>query len=627
MIRSWFGKYLITWLALSTLCTFFLVSECFAQDPLTVAAPLAPVRNKTIEPNQTLAGKIKYQTPLKKGTIASLGNQQIQLGKTSTTPLKAVARVAFKPINKYTNIVNQRAIIGKTILSKPVILDEAIEFEDSFVLRKSMTITVLNPKEMKQISPTFKSYLSRQKHSKRIDFNALDPESKKGLSELMKTVNSLEPGDPIRKAAAKGKQAVLDAIAAGKGELTIEDTIVVPKFIPKPVKGITMYPGVQNGRLNFKKLQPVSLPVLKELNRVSPPVKFVPVTQLETKPLQMMPKDPKMPEYSKSGKHTFTAEFLTGFTRGHSWQWERKWSYNSGFFRVTIGGGYGFGLRVPVRATGELSPTNIYRYDVRDNLDNLQGRMTAQTLDADENYYKRTGMSPSKIFRGNEVVLEQQLGFGFKLRALWKDLAHKPFNGFGLNYSQNARPPWGANCTNCGFHIPIPPEITQTTLEFSVMTGFVQTGFHVNGTGKAILKFTPFYNGNPASSVSMMFDKPGYKPFNLHLPRLSPPSGQDLVSQQFGFKLSEPTYRMGLSITPEVRVGVNAGYKNFSRTFATEWIPLNMLELKMGTIELHTHEGTKPDYTFTEGIKTFKKIKKAKFDPKKTKQMPKLKIN
>ncbi|MCP3876080.1 MAG: hypothetical protein GY699_23395, partial [Desulfobacteraceae bacterium] len=404
-------------------------------------------------------------------------------------------------------------------------------------------------------------------------------------------------------------------------------TIVVPKRIPLPLKGVTMYPSFQNGTLNFKKLRPVTLPILKELNRVPQKTMLKPMTNIKMKQLTMAPKDPNLSEFHTSGKHYFSGEFLAGFTKGHSWQWERKWKYTSGFFRVTIGGGYGFGLRVPVRARGELSPTKIYNYDKRDKQFNAQGKIMVETLNADENYYKRTGLNHSKLFRGNEVVLEYQMGFGFKLRALWKDLAKKPFSGTGLNYSQNAKPPYGANCTSCGFHIPIPPEITRTTLNFSVMTGYVQTGFHVNGTGKAFFTFTPLINNQPTHAVNLMFDRPEYKTFNIRLNPLSPPSGKDQITQKFGFKIDNLVYRMGMSITPEVRVGVRAGYKSFSRSFNTEWIQLNMFKLRMGTIQLYTHEGTRKDYTFNEGIKTFKKIPAKSKDPRKMKKMPKMKIN
>ena len=70
-----------------------------------------------------------------------------------------------------------------------------------------------------------------------------------------------------------------------------------------------------------------------------------------------------------------------------------------------------------------------------------------------------------------------------------------------------------------------------------------------------------------------------------------------------------------------------AGYKSFSRTVATNGNPLNSFRLRMGTLQLNTHEGIRPDYTFTNGKKTFKKIPGDKFDPKKIEQVSKLKIN
>jgi hypothetical protein len=600
----------------------------WAEKPSFTAAPLAPGIHQNMELNQTLAVKMKFQKPLKKGTISSFASQQVQLGGQTTAPLKMIADTAFKPLNRYTDMVSQKAVVGKTILSKPVVMDEVVEFDDSFILRKSTTVNVLDPEQMQRISPTFRSFLARRGKVEKVSVRVLDPDSRRGLADLMKIIHTLDPADPIRQAAQKGDQAVLDAIMEGKGELTIEDTIVIPKMIPMPVKGVTMYPSFKDGRLNFKQLQPVRTQVLKDLSRVTPPPSApVPMTHIPMQQMTMVPKNTNTPELSKTGKHYFTAEFLAGFTKGHSWQWERRWKYRSGFFRVTIGGGYGFGLRVPVLAQGEISPTKIWRYDVHDARDKIEGKMTVTTLDANESFYRKTGLSPSKLFRANEVVLEYQMGFGYKLRALWKDLAHKPFGGYGINYSQNARPPFGEHCANCGFRVPIPPEITRTTFDYSVMTGFVQTGFHVSGSGKVFFKFTPYVDDNPANSTSLMFNGPGYQPFEFSLLRLTPPQGKEMVSGSFGFKISDLVYRMGLSITPEVRVGVSAGYKGFSRTFTTNWIALNMFKLRMGTVQLYTHEGTRPDYTFTGGSKTYKKIQTEKFDPKKAKLIPKLKTN
>ena len=606
--------------------TLFTTGICFARQNLTLAAPLAPGKIKILEPNMILSSKIKHQKPITKGKISSFANKPVQLGDKTIAPLGSIAKIAFKPLNRYAGRLTQRAKIGKTILSKPIVLDEAVEFDDSFVIRKSTTVVVLDPAEMRRISPTYNSFLS-QRSAKKVSVTELDAESRKGLSNLMKHLSALDPENPIRQEAAKGEQAVLDAILEGKGELTIEDTIVVPKRMPLPVKGVTMYPTFKNGMLNFKILKPVTLPVLKELNRVPQRTVLKPVTKIKMRPLTMVPGNPNIPEFNTSGKYSFTAQFLAGFTKGHSWQWERKWTYTSGFFRVTIGGGYGFGLRVPVQAKGELFPTRIYNYDKRDKEFNARGKIMVETLDADENYYRRTGLAGSKLFRGNEVVLEYQLGFGYKLRALWKDLAKKPFSGIGLNYSQNARPPWGASCTSCGFHIPIPPEITRTTLNYSVMTGFVQTGFHVNGSGKAFFAFTPLYNDTPSNTIRLMFDHPQYKSFNIRLYPLTPPSGENQITQKFGFRLNNLVYQMGLSVTPEVRLGVKAGYKNFSRAFTTDWIELNMFRFRMGTVQLYTHEGTRQEFIYNKGVKTFKKIPEKTKDPRKMKQRPKLKTS
>ncbi|MCP3876585.1 MAG: hypothetical protein GY699_26040, partial [Desulfobacteraceae bacterium] len=265
--------------------TLLSMGTCLAaQQNLKIAAPLATGNLKAVEPNMILNSKVRNQKPLFKGKISSLANKPVQLGDKTTAPLGSIANVAFKPLNRYTGILNQKAKVGKTILAKPIVLDEAIEFDDSFVMRKSTTVIVLDPSQMKRISPTYNSFLSKRT-TRKATIAQLDPESRRGLADLKKNLAALNPNDPIRKAAARGDQAILDAILEGKGELTIEDTIVVPKRIPLPLKGVTMYPSFQNGTLNFKKLRPVTLPILKELNRVPQKTMLKPMTNIKMKQL------------------------------------------------------------------------------------------------------------------------------------------------------------------------------------------------------------------------------------------------------------------------------------------------------------------------------------------------------
>jgi hypothetical protein len=603
-------RYLFSVLVFLLACVF----SANAQSPVNPSGPAAPAGFRTIEPGSIVSAMLKFQKPVFRGSISSVSKKSVQLGHGTTMKLGKIAAMSFKPLDRYTTRLQRLAIPGRTILFKPVVHDEAVEFDDSFVLRKSTTVVVLDPAKMKQVSPGYKSFLNRQQ-IKTMSVAALDPESRKGLSDFMKHIDRLDPRNPLRLAAARGQQEVLNAILAGKGEFTIEDTIVVPKFIPKQLKGMTMYPSIRNGSLNFKALQPVRLPLLKQLGRVSGRHHAIQPGKIKMQHMAMAQQTGNKPKFTISGKKYFTAEFLAGFTRGHSWQWERKWKYPSGFFRATIGGGYGFGLRIPVRASGDLSPTRIYTFDKKDRSVDVHGRLKVDVLDADAAYFKRTGLPESELFRGNEVVLEYQLGFGYKFRALWTDVLYRPFSGTGLNYSQNARPPWGKGCANCGFHIPIPPEVTRTSLGYSALKGFVQTGFHVNGTGAVYFYFAPVRNNIAANPVRLKFENSNYHPFTIRLAPLALPGNQNMISENFGFRLNKMAYRMGLDITPEVRVGIQAGYKNFSRTFTTDWIELNMFRIGMGSVQLSTHKGTRHEFVFNQGIKTFRKMKTKNTNP------------
>ncbi len=604
---------------------------------VSLAAPVAYGKKKAA-PAKTAAGgsdesevtaaKLKRQTPLATGNLSKFKKKTIKTGKNKSVKLETLTKAAFGDQDQFAVQVGKKANVGKAILAKPVVRDEVTEFDDSFMITKSTTIVVVDPKKLKKDSPQYRDFLS-QRAAKKVSVASLSKSEKKGLKDFFKNVGKLSPNDPLRQAAAKGEQAVLDAIVEGKGELTVEDTLIVPKDLSPPEDGQVLYPVFKNGVLDYSKMKPAKSRAMKAMAasaRAQGSKAKVTNAAAGNVPKKTTLAKTEPPPGGKQtvlreGEHRFTEEFMAGFTVGNSWQWERKWTYTSGFFRITVGGGYGFGLRVPIRVSGELAPEKIVVYRKNDQAVSASGKVSVETLDANEAYYREVGLSNSQLFRGKEVVLEYMFGYGFKFRALWKDVIKKPFTAKGINYSQDAKPPLGANCASCGFSIPIPPEITSTKFNYKALTGFLQVGVRVSGNGKVLLDYRDILGRETSgNSRNLTFNSTQPKNISVNIPKLALAEGSTEISKRYGFTLDHLRYQLGVTITPEVRLGIKVGYKDFSRTFNTDWYRLDLFRVHIGNIELRRHEGTTREYTYNGGKKTFLKYQKtaaANSDPMK----------
>lgn len=589
-------------LCLSLLLSIYFVSPAGSAD-LAAVKPLAPATFQLEESNKVLATKYALQKPVTVGNAAQFKNQQVMIDQKTTVTLGTLTAKAFKPQVDFAKKLQVPGVVGGAILSKPIIQDEVTEFDDAFVVRRATTINVVNPQALKKASPEYRKFMGKRSN-KRILLNKLSPESVAGLDHYMKEVlPKLPANDPIRLAAVNGPQAILDAIRDGKGMLTIEDTIMVPKLVmPMSPQGVAMYPKFnQNGVLTLKKPIQMQTFTVKPMQLAAPPAKLAPAP-LAKKQLQMVKRN--VP-FEASGNHNFSEEFLAGFTKGHSWQWEQRWSYTSGFFRVTVGAGYGFGLRVPFTVSGAFSPTNIIINDRADRTIDIRGQLQVDVFDANSDYYRRVGLPQSKVFAGDEFVTEMQFGFGYKFRALWKDIAYKKFVGSGVNYSQSFTPPFGHCNNNCGIRIPIPAELTRTEFDVAALEGEVQIGLHLSGKGQVGMDFNRLIDGQPIGKARFNFKNTNAKNTTFRLDRIDTETNVDKAQARYGFMLDNLNYRLGLTVTPEVRLGVVAGYKDFSRTFYTDWLPLNFYTIRLGTINLGSHEGTPSNYIYADGLKSF----------------------
>ncbi|NOZ10432.1 MAG: hypothetical protein GXP09_05270 [Gammaproteobacteria bacterium] len=563
-----------------------------------LSAPL--LKLKRIDADALLVKRLQLQRPIKQGAFARFSNKKVMVGDGTQASLGDIARKVF---SVQRNFSAELARVRPGVLVKqPIVTEKVYELKNVYVLYRSTRINVAKPKDLAKKSPQFKQYLGTA-GKKPPRMKSLDADSRRGLEAFKKELAKRPASDPLKKAAQGGDNALLVAIAKGQGELEVIDTLIVPKQTLPLINGKLQLPRFDNGVLNFNRFQPLTYGAFRGIQGV----------QLGTdrlaRGLANLPTQrplPTRPGVRKSGEFGFSKKFLAGFTRGNAWEWERRWNYPSGFFRVTIGAGYGLGMRIPIELRGKVKPTTIKVKDTRDREVSFDANLSATTRDANEAFYLATGLERSKLFKGKEAVLEVRFGFGYKLRAIWKDLKYQRYRSYGINYSQDFRPPFG-NCRDCGFRIALPPELTRTRFDFAVLSGYAQAGFKLSGKGEVQFDYEPFIGDRKLGKRRVSFKDDRVQRVETRLPVVSR-QGNAPAEWRYGFTVSDPRYRIGLTLTPEVKLSARAGYKWFSRRFSTGWMSLNALRINLGNVTFNRHAGTTRQYRYANGRKEYKRI-------------------
>jgi len=536
------------------------------------------------------------------GNISKFAKKKIKTAKGKTVSLGQLTKAAFTEQDVLFSQLKKKGLVGKALLMQPKVRDNVAETKDAYVITKSVSFTVTDPNALKKSSPVYKSFLGKA-GQKKIALSSLDKQEKAWLNKRIAEASKLPDGSPLKKFAKKGQQAFLNAMSEGMGELSVTDTLIIPKDFTPFSKG-TVAPVITNGIIDYSKTKPFKSAVMKALNtpaKSSAKMDEETISKALAKIAKVTP-PADHPIIKRSGEDSFVADFMAGETYSGGWFWEKKWKFYAGFFRVSAGGGFGFGIRIPIRVEGKIKPTSIIVYKDRDSAINTRGDIKVSVLDADKKFFKDVGISTNQIFDGKEIVLTYYSGLGCKLYLFGKDVVKIPFAGKYIDYSQNALFPLGKGNSSTGFHIPVPPEITNTTMDFNkYISGFVQFGLHVNGTGIVDLNLQELKNHKRGSkSTDLTFNNAGQKTFKIKLDARSS-QGDDY----YGFRLNNPQYKLDLTLIPEARIGVRVGYKKFHRSFTTKWVEFKIFAVHPGMITFRQHSGTPYSFTWDKGKKTF----------------------
>jgi hypothetical protein len=577
----------------------------------TVAARTAPDNDQTL-----LSARTALSAPASRTRIAALGNLSVQTGDNLTQSVRDIVVESFAEQQTFADrLASPELVRSGALVALPEVDDEVLVFDDVYVVRRSTTIVVKDPARVARESELYRNFIGDRATIAAQPAEALDAQELAGMRAFIANeVGSLGANDPIRAAAAAGEQALLGAIAAGLGELTVEDTLIVPRVAGIARGAEVRLPTVRNGLLDLRNAAPVQSPSIAAIAVAPTAPARQPLAAARLAPQRASPATPEAPQRAteprteSSGKEEFTAEFLLGVTSAGNFQWERKWIFPSGYFRLTLGAGFAFGYRVPVVADATVEPTYGLIQDTADKRVVIATRSSVRTVNAGSAFYERAGLPASQVQGGDELLLAANVGWGYKFRALWKDLAQQPYTAIGVSLSQGFEPP-RAGLPNqwTDFGVELDPKTTKISYDGTFLSGSASLRFLGKTWGSVSVDMETLADGK-AQTTTKIVPAAQSKSVNITLDPIPLRQGQTTQTRPFGVRLVNPSYTGRVVLVPGLKFSFGAGYKQFKRTFSTPWINLANLTIDTGATTLPPHPGTPSSSSWNEGEKIFRRI-------------------
>ncbi len=601
--------------------------------PAAAQQRISTVRSNDSDDNLVTARQAVSQ-PSQRLSIGGLGSRSVRTGDNTTQSLRDIVVESFKEQETFANRMNKAELVTAGALAAlPEIDDEVLVFEDAYVIRRSTTIIVRDPDKVARESTLFRNYIGErtprkpQRTPQRSIRQAvsLDAEERAGLQNFIATeAGNLHPDDPIRAAARRGEAALLDAIEAGFGTLTVEDTLIIPRVAGIDQGQDIRIPTIRNGVLDLKSPEPVRNLSFKGPS-VPPSPTPKPQLAVQATPAPTKPqRAPSKPKIESSGEKEISAEFLLGATRAGNYQWERKWSFPSGFFRLTLGAGYAFGYRVPVIAEATVEPTRGFIQDYSDKKVIIGTRAKVTTVNGSASFYERAGLAGNQVKNGHELLLEANVGYGYKFRALWRTIRHRPYTAIGVSLSQSFKPPSVNVANSADFGVSLDPKTTKISYDGTFISGSASLRFLGRAWGGVSINLQTLADNNVQTTKKITAALAGMQavggsgtPVKITMDPIPLSQGQRTQIRNFGVRFTDPTYKGRIVIVPGLRFSFGVGYKRIKRTFSTSWINLSNLTIDTGNMTLKQHAGTRSSYTWDEGEKIYRWIPEPESGPRK----------
>lgn len=554
-----------------------------AQPSHATPGPPAPVVSA---PSQGFRGRqFAGEVPVYQGPLGGMAKRTVVLPDKRTLTVGELGKSMFKDQQRFEAEI--KAAPADALLGPVKVEEVAQEYAHAYVLTRTVSLVVADPAKLRLASPTYAKIAPKAKGE--LSLKDLKPDAlPRFFAAKAKLLGMEAGGHPLRVAAAKGDQALLNAVVDGAGELSVSDSFIILKVSTVlNAQGQLMAPPFQGGVYDLSKRAPIAGQFMSPAPEPLP----LPSSQVS------------------AGTTNVRGPSLAGFTYGHDWFWERRWEFYSGHVWLAAGLAYGFGLRIPIDLQAKLTPTKVTHTGPVDSSASFDVDVSAATLDGDAAFFAQTGLAPALRRNGQEFVLFAEMGYGYSFEALWMNFGNRPYSPEGFDFSQDFKPPQGGGWSAIKEYF-IPADLTHTRLNLGVVNGQVELGVRLDGRGwvDVVLRLLAkgeaqlAFLGNVGATTHSLRLEGADKPLKVR--SALGVGGPGTTS--FGFWIDQIKYTMELSLLPGIRYGVTIGYSWLSKSFSdTLWF--ESLRVPLPTLVLGTHAGTRPELRYEGGVKSYQR--------------------
>ncbi len=590
-------------------CSLFFLSyssNCLAA---TTSKTENPITLHIQDRNSFVNKKLKAKKRLiRKSPLHRVKNKTVEIAKNQKTTLSNIASATFNSQNLFQKrLKNLPTGRRGVLLNKPLVKEMVYEFKDSFVLIKSTRIIVQNPSKLSNKSPEFRRFLGKKKQG-RVVLSKLNRESKRWLNNFIKMeLPRLHKDHPLRK-AAKGKKgdqqkiAILKAIGEGKGQFETLEEVVIPKKMPRMINGKFMVPRFRNGIFDYGQMRPTKFKIPKTV-RLPRAIKET-LSNRQATPN----KSTRMVKVSQGRmRKRFKANFLTGETLGCNLEFNKKWKWTGGHFRLHMWAGYTVGLRIPIEAKGHMKPTWIHTTSQnKDTTTYWKTHINVKPIDGDVNDFSNAGWNKNndiRSARGKEFALGYDFGYSYAVRMLGTNLLEDDYSN-KKDWNRDFTPPYDKSSR---IYVWIPPSWTNSDFSVGPIIAELKFGFSIKGKGKVSFLYDSFH-ARKHNRQNITFYNPETKIIQNAIAPMTLSARQTSKTEKYGFSLSNPKYEVKPILTPCASIDVGIDY------LWDEWhlgpIAFSFGALKVtypNYIPFGTHRDTEGTFVLDIGDKKFTK--------------------
>jgi hypothetical protein len=567
-----------------------------AVPPILRSSPQLASVLRNWDEHSILANEVSRQAPTKVLNRNDMSRIRISSETGETVALDNLFDSSFRAQRSIEQQFHR--IPAAALTGRPQTTEAVVEFPDRLLLIRQVRIVVRDPRQAAAAAPELARFLAPVDQAKiaQARVMSLDSDLQQSFRRfLTEELPTLDADDPLRRALSEGgEDAVLRAMLSGAGEFEVTDQVVVERKLYNDGQ-VRLHAELKP--LSVTSRQPLEMVPLRPMVRPSQSVDASSLGGLATRGTQY-----RYPAGDRNeGRFEFNEGFLAGFTLGHEIAWERRWNFSGNFLRVSYGIGYGIGLRIPILINCQFQPTRAVRSAVGDTGQSFELRLSAATADKNDMYYLQTGLPNNLLFGGNEFVFTGGSWLSVKLHALGKDWVNlSPVNS-PIHKSYDFTPPLGGTPAEI-FTFAIPPKLTRTELDFSVLRGALQVGLGMNGTGGVVLPYALILDGQVQSPQQLVLNGTGVREATMQLPALQA-TPRSVKQQLYGIYLGAPSYVMQAIAAVRLKLVAKVEAGPLERSIETDWF--DVFNAALGQVVMHPHAGTKSGHQWNEGVRIF----------------------